>query len=113
MYFDDVRGTLFFEIARITDVRRLSYLLENVPKLLSHDDSSIFAIALGTLSELEYHVACQVINIADFGVDQFRKKVFIIGFFWRMMFWKKIFFHRSKWNASYKAHPRKTGKQRI
>ncbi|ADU21900.1 DNA cytosine methyltransferase [Ruminococcus albus] len=79
--FDDVRGTLFFEIARIAAVKRPRYLLmENVPGLLSHDQGRTFEIILQTLDELGYDVAWQVLNSADFGVPQARKRVFIIGF---------------------------------
>ena len=79
--FDDVRGTLFFEIARIADVKRPRYLLmENVPGLLSHDQGRTFETILQTLDELGYDVAWQVLNSADFGVPQARKRVFIIGF---------------------------------
>lgn len=79
--FDDARGTLFFEIARIAAVKRPSYLLlENVPGLLSHDKGRTFATILGTLSKLGYDVAWQVLNSADFGVPQSRKRVYIIGY---------------------------------
>lgn len=79
--FDDARGTLFFEIVRIAAVKRPSYLfLENVPGLLSHDRGRTFAVILNALSELGYHVTWQVLNSADFGVAQSRKRVFIIGF---------------------------------
>ena len=79
--FDDARGTLFFEIARIAAVKRPSYLLlENVPGLLSHDGGRTFATILGTLSDLGYNVAWQVLNSANFGVAQSRKRVFIVGF---------------------------------
>ena len=79
--FDDVRGTLFFEIARIAAVKRPRYLLmENVPGLLSHDKGRTFETILQTLDELGYDVAWQVLNSADFGVPQARKRVFIIGF---------------------------------
>ena len=55
--FEDSRGTLFFEIARIAAVKRPSYLLlENVPGLLSHDGGRTFATILGTLSDLGYDV---------------------------------------------------------
>ena len=46
--FDDARGTLFFEIARIAAVKKPKYLLlENVPGLLSHDSGRTFATILG------------------------------------------------------------------
>ena len=79
--FEDARGTLFFEIARIARVKRPKYLLlENVPGLLSHDNGRTFATILNTLSELGYDVAWQVLNSANFGVPQARKRVFIIGY---------------------------------
>ena len=77
--FEDARGTLFFEIARIARIKRPKYLLlENVPGLLSHDGGRTFATILGTLSELGYDVAWQVLNSADFGVPQSRKRVFLV-----------------------------------
>ncbi len=79
--FDDARGTLFFEIARIAAVKRPAFLfLENVPGLLSHDAGRTFATILGTLSELGYNVAWQVLNSKDYGVPQSRKRVYIIGY---------------------------------
>ncbi len=79
--FDDARGTLFFEIARIAAVKKPKYLLlENVPGLLSHDQGRTFAAILNTLDVLGYDVAWQVLNSADFHVAQSRKRVFIVGF---------------------------------
>lgn len=79
--FGDTRGTLFFEIARIAAVKKPKYLLlENVPGLLSHDGGRTFATILGTLDELGYDVEWQVLNSANFGVAQSRKRVFIVGF---------------------------------
>ena len=79
--FDDARGTLFFEIARIAAVKRPAYLfLENVPGLLSHDGGKTFATILSSLFELGYDVCWQVLNSKDFGVPQARKRVYIIGY---------------------------------
>lgn len=62
-------------------VKRPSYLLlENVPGLLSHDQGRTFATIIGALSELGYDVAWQVLNSADFGVPQSRKRVYIVGY---------------------------------
>ncbi len=80
--FEDVRGTLFFEIARIAAVKKPKFLLlENVPGLLSHDQGRTFASILSTLDELGYDVAWQVLNSANFGVAQSRKRVYIVGFY--------------------------------
>lgn len=79
--FDDTRGTLFFEIARILKARKPPFVcLENVPGLLSHDKGRTFNVILGTLSELGYHVEWQVLNSKDHGVPQSRNRVFIIGY---------------------------------
>lgn len=77
--FDDARGTLFFEIARLAEARRPAYLLlENVPGLLTHDKGRTFAAILSTLDELGYHVEWSVLNSANFNVPQSRKRVFLI-----------------------------------
>lgn len=79
--FDDPRGTLFFEIARLTAAKRPAYLLlENVPGLLSHDGGRTFAAILHTLDGLGYFVEWQVLNSKDFGVPQSRKRVYLIGY---------------------------------
>jgi DNA (cytosine-5)-methyltransferase 1 len=79
--FEDARGTLFFEVARLAAEKRPPYLLlENVPGLLSHDKGRTFYTILGTLSELGYHVEWKVLNSKDFGVPQSRKRVYIVGY---------------------------------
>ncbi len=79
--FGDARGTLFFEIARIAAVKKPAVLLlENVPGLLNHDSGRTFAAILGTLSDLGYDVAWQVLNSKDFGVPQSRKRVYLVGY---------------------------------
>jgi len=78
--FDDTRGTLFFDIARILKDKRPRYfLLENVKGLLSHDSGKTFQTILGVLSDLGYEYQWQVLNSKDFGVPQNRERVFIIG----------------------------------
>ena len=79
--FEDARGTLFFEIARVARAKRPAYLLlENVPGLLSHDGGQTFAAILDTLCGLGYSVEWQVLNSKDFGVPQSRCRVYIIGY---------------------------------
>jgi DNA (cytosine-5)-methyltransferase 1 len=78
--FDDTRGTLFFDIARILKEKRPRHLvLENVKGLLSHDSGKTFQTILGVLSDLGYFVEWQVLNSKDFGVPQNRERVFIVG----------------------------------
>src|SRR3990167_5374578 len=78
--FEDTRGTLFFEIARIASVKRPELLLlENVKGLLSHDSGRTFGTILTTLSDLGYFLEWQVLNSKDFRVPQNRERVFIVG----------------------------------
>ena len=77
--FDDTRGTLFFEIARLVKSKRPSYLLlENVPGLLSHDKGRTFSVILATLNDLGYRVEWMVLNSKYFGVPQSRRRLFLI-----------------------------------
>jgi DNA (cytosine-5)-methyltransferase 1 len=69
--FNDTRGTLFFDIARILAEKRPRHLvLENVKGLLSHDSGKTFQTILGVLSDLGYRVEWQVLNSKDFGVPR-------------------------------------------
>lgn len=80
--FADYRGDLFFELARILEAKRPQYFLfENVPGLLSAEKGKAYAKILDTLCELGYSVAWRVLNSADFGVPQSRRRVYIVGFF--------------------------------
>jgi len=78
--FEDTRGTLFFEIARIARIKRPGYLwLENVKGLLGHDEGNTFATIITILDELGYDCQWQVLNSKNHGVPQNRERVFIIG----------------------------------
>ena len=79
--FEDARGTLFFELARVVKEKRPSYLfLENVPGLLSHDRGRTFGVILSALYDLGYHVEWTVLNSKHFGVPQSRRRLFLIGY---------------------------------
>lgn len=77
--FDGERSVLFFEILRICEVKRPTYiLLENVTGLFSHNGGETFRIVLQSLDELGYDAEWQVHNSAAY-VPQNRERVFIIG----------------------------------
>lgn len=79
--FDDTRGTLFFEIARVLKDKRPRYfLLENVRGLLSHEKGKTFQTILKVLSDLGYVVQWTLLNSADFKVPQRRERVFVEGY---------------------------------
>ncbi len=79
--FDDIRGTMFFEIARIIQYHQpRAIMLENVRQLTTHNKGRTFTTILKTLDELGYHVKWQVLNALDFGLPQRRERVIIVGF---------------------------------
>ena len=78
--FEDTRGTLFFDVARIIDHRKPSMvLLENVKGFTTHDRGRTMAVVKETLEELGYNVFHKVLNAKDFGVPQNRERVFIVA----------------------------------
>ena len=79
--FEDTRGTLFRDVARvIRDKQPKGFLLENVEGLTTHDHGKTFKVILNVLqNELGYKVAYKVLNSADFGLAQNRKRIYIIG----------------------------------
>ncbi|WP_223804666.1 DNA (cytosine-5-)-methyltransferase [Lactococcus protaetiae] len=79
--FEDTRGTLFFEIARILKEKRpKAFLLENVKNLKSHDKGRTFQVIENTLKELDYEVQHILFKAKDFGVPQNRERIYIVGF---------------------------------
>lgn len=77
--FDGERSVLFFEILRICEVKRPTYiLLENVTGLLSHNKGETFRIVLKSLDELGYDAEWQVHNSLSY-IPQNRERIFIVG----------------------------------
>jgi DNA (cytosine-5)-methyltransferase 1 len=80
MGFEDTRGTLFFDIARIIKFHKPKLvLLENVKGFLSHDKGNTFKVVKATLEDLGYEVHSQVLNAKDFGLPQNRERIYIVG----------------------------------
>lgn len=79
--FDDPRGQMFFEIARIVKYHRPKVLfLENVAHLLRHDRGRTFRVIAETLDALGYGVHYKVLTASDYGVAQVRKRVYLVCF---------------------------------
>lgn len=85
--FEDTRGTLFFEVARILKEKKpYGFVLENVEGLVNHDKEhktdkigKTLSTILQTLDELNYQVSWRVLNAKNFGVPQDRKRIYIVG----------------------------------
>lgn len=76
------QGTLFFYIAEIIKEKKpKAFILENVTGLLTHDEGRTYETIMDVLqNELEYKVFPKVLNSADFGVPQERKRLYFVGF---------------------------------
>ena len=79
--FEDTRGTLFFDIARITKYHKPKLLfLENVKNFETHNNGETLNIVLNTLENIGYDVFYKVLNASLFGVPQKRERVYFIAF---------------------------------
>lgn len=76
----DPRGRLFYAIVRVLLAKRpAAFILENVPRLLSHDNRRTFARMRRHLAGLGYGVHTAVLDARRFGLPQRRRRLFIVG----------------------------------
>jgi DNA (cytosine-5)-methyltransferase 1 len=74
------RSGLFWEICRLLDeTRTQTFILENVPGLLSSNNGKDMAVVIEALVERGYRLAWRVLDAQYFGVPQRRRRVFIVG----------------------------------
>ncbi|MDB5260439.1 MAG: cytosine-specific DNA-methylase [Candidatus Nomurabacteria bacterium] len=80
--FDDTRGTLFFDIARIIKEKKpAAFFIENVRHLLKHDDGKTFARIKETIEkDLGYSFYWKIVKASDFGLPQHRPRLYMVGF---------------------------------
>ena len=79
--FEDSRGTLFFDVARIAKEKQPKIMfLENVKNLARHDNGKTLAVIRKTLDEIGYDVFDKVLDASKFGVPQSRKRIYIVCF---------------------------------
>lgn len=81
--FEDTRGTLFFEVAKIIKEKQpKAIFLENVKGLRNHNKGKTLSTILNVLrNDLDYFVPePQILNAKNFGVPQNRERIFIVGF---------------------------------
>ncbi|AVN60985.1 DNA (cytosine-5-)-methyltransferase [Mesoplasma florum] len=81
-FLDEIRGTLFFEIARILKEKKPNFfILENVKHLVNHNKGETFSVILNTIKELGYVTTEKklIISAEKVGVPQKRERVYILG----------------------------------
>lgn len=79
--FEDARGTLFYDFARIIkETEPKLFLFENVKGLINHDEGRTWHVIHDIFEELGYDVHFRILNSRDYGIPQNRERVFCIGF---------------------------------
>ena len=80
MGFDDTRGTIFFDFARIMKAKKPKFaIFENVKGLLNHDGGKTYETILQTLNELGYDAQWGILNTKFHGLPQNRERVYIVA----------------------------------
>jgi len=79
--FEDTRGTLFFDIARIAKKHKPKILLlENVANFAKHDNGNTLNTILKTLDKIGYDTHYKVLNASDYGLPQRRQRIYFVCF---------------------------------
>ncbi len=80
MGFNDSRGTMFFEVARILKYTKPKIaFLENVSGIVSHDSGRTIKVIINTLEELGYKVNTKIMNAKDYGIPQNRNRWYCVA----------------------------------
>lgn len=78
--FEDTRGTLFFDVARIAKYHKPKVIfLENVKGFKNHDKGNTFKVVKRTLENLGYRIYADILNAKNFGIPQNRERIYIIA----------------------------------
>lgn len=79
--FNDSRGTLFFDVARIVKEKNPKVVfMENVKNFAAHDNGRTIAVVKATMEELGYNFYYSVLNSVDYGIPQKRERVYMVCF---------------------------------
>lgn len=78
---EDIRGTLFYEFARIVDETQPKvFIYENVKGLTNHDNGRTWKVVQDVFHDLGYQINSQILNSKDYGIPQHRERIFVVGF---------------------------------
>jgi DNA (cytosine-5)-methyltransferase 1 len=79
--FEDSRGTLFFDVARIVKAKKPKVVfMENVKNFASHDNGNTLSVVKTIMEELGYTFHQRVLNAADYGIPQKRERIYMVCF---------------------------------
>lgn len=79
--FEDSRGKLFFDVARIVKAKKPKIVfMENVKNFAKHDNGHTLEMAQKTMEELGYTFYQKILNSVDFGIPQNRERLYMVCF---------------------------------
>lgn len=79
-FIEDPRNQLFKEFVRVVKIIKPNYfVMENVARLYNHNKGKTRNEIVNDFRDIGYNVDCKILNSADFGVPQIRKRVIFIG----------------------------------
>lgn len=79
--FEDSRGTLFFDVARIVKEKQPKVVfMENVKNFASHDGGKTLEVVRATMEDLGYTFFYKVLSAVDFGIPQKRERIYMVCF---------------------------------
>lgn len=79
--FEDSRGTLFFDVARIVKAKKPKVVfMENVKNFASHDSGKTLLVVKSIIEELGYKFYQKVLNAMDYGIPQKRERIYMVCF---------------------------------
>lgn len=78
---EEARGTLFYEFARLVqEIKPKAFIYENVQGLVKHDKGRTWEVVQRVFKSLGYSIFHQVLDAADYGIPQKRRRIFVVGF---------------------------------
>lgn len=78
--FEDTRGTLFFDVARLIESNQPSLcILENVRGLVNHNKGQTFTTIKNVLNDLGYQLEYRLLNSSNYNVAQNRVRIYIVA----------------------------------
>ena len=78
---EDIRGTLFYDFARIVnETKPKDFIYENVKGLTNHDNGRTWKVVQDVFHELGYQINPNILNSKDYGIPQNRERIFVVGF---------------------------------
>lgn len=79
--FEDSRGTLFFDVARVVKAKRPKVVfMENVKNFATHDNGNTLEVVKATMEELGYTFYQKILNAVNYGIPQKRERIYMVCF---------------------------------